>query len=141
MAGLTAADFEAAKARGNARRRGPRAESSHYDASRNRITVRPAAAVGFGLAPGDAAGLRGASTAGLKVIEVEPFGPGIQFPRLDVDLYVPALLQGVIAPRRWTASRLGAEGGQARSAANAAASRATGKRGPRPQLAGAADDG
>jgi hypothetical protein len=53
-------------------------------------------------------------------------------PRLDADLYVPALLEGVLGSRRWMAARLGAVGGQARTQAKAAAARANGRRGGRP---------
>jgi hypothetical protein len=69
----------------------------------------------------------------LKVIEVEAFGLGIHFPKLDTDLYVPALLEGVLGSKRWMAARLGEAGGRARSAAKAAASRENGKRGGRPR--------
>jgi hypothetical protein len=41
-----------------------------------------------------------ASAADLRVIEVEGFGLGIHFPRLDADLYVPALLQGVLGSKQ-----------------------------------------
>ncbi|MBW4093430.1 MAG: DUF2442 domain-containing protein [Proteobacteria bacterium] len=133
MADMTSADFAAAKARGDARLRGPRAESAHYDAGRNRIIVRLTTGVELGLAPGDVEGLRGATIADLKEIEVEAFGLGIHFPRLDADLYVPALLQAVVGTRRWMAAQLGAEGGRARSVAKAAAARANGKRGGRPR--------
>jgi hypothetical protein len=62
--------FEAAKARGEARMRGPRAESAHYDAGRNRVIVRLTTGVEIGFAPRDVEGLQHASTADLKAIEV-----------------------------------------------------------------------
>ncbi len=40
MAELTTEHFAAAKARGDARLRGPRAESAHYDAGRDRVVIR-----------------------------------------------------------------------------------------------------
>ncbi len=40
MIELTKEEFETAKARGEARMRGPRVESAHYDAGRNRVIVR-----------------------------------------------------------------------------------------------------
>ena len=40
MIELTTEQFGAAKARGEARLRGPRAESAHYDAGRDRVIVR-----------------------------------------------------------------------------------------------------
>ena len=133
MVELAKEEFEAAKARGEARLRGPRAETAHYDAGRNRIIVRLTTGVELGFAPHDVEGLQHASTDDLKVIEVEAFGLGIHFPKLDADLYVPALLQGVMGSKRWLAAQFGAAGGRARSAAKAAASRENGKRGGRPR--------
>jgi Protein of unknown function (DUF2442) len=133
MVELTTEQFEAAKARGEAHMRGPRAESAHYDAGRNRVIVRLTTGVEIGFAPRDVEGLQHASTDELKPIEVEAFGLGIHFPKLDADLYVPALLEGVLGSKRWMAARLGAAGGRACTPAKAAASRANGKRGGRPR--------
>ena len=137
MVELAKEEFEAAKARGEARLRGPRAESAHYDAGRNRVIVRLTTGVELGLAPRDVEGLQHASAEDLKAIEVEAFGLGIHFPKLDADLYVPALLQGVLGSKRWMAAQLGAAGGRTRSAAKAAASRENGKRGGRPRKSAA----
>ena len=113
MVELTTEEFETAKARGEARMRGPRAESAHYDAGRNRVIVRLTTGVELGFAPRDVEGLQDASVDDLKVIEVEAFGLGIHFPKLDTDLYVPALLEGVLGSKRWMAAQLGAAGGRA----------------------------
>jgi hypothetical protein len=138
MVELTTAEFAAAKARGEARMRGPRAASAHYDAGRNRVIVRLTTGVEIGFAPRDVEGLRDASIDDLKAIEVEAFGLGIHFPRLDADLYVPALLQGVLGSKRWMAAQLGSAAGHAHSPAKAAASRESGERGggPRKVVAG-----
>jgi Protein of unknown function (DUF2442) len=137
MVELAKEEFEAAKARGEARMRGPRAQSAHYDAGRNRIIVRLTTGIELGFAPRDVEGLQHASADDLKIIEVEAFGLGIHFPKLDADLYVPALLQGVLGSKRWLAAQLGAAGGRTRSAAKAAASRENGKRGGRPRKSAA----
>jgi hypothetical protein len=133
MVELTKAEFEAATARGEARMRGPRAASAHYDAGRNRIIVRLTTGVEIGFAPRDVEGPRGASAKDLKAMEVEAFGLGIHFPTLDADLYVPALLEGVLGSKSWMAAELGAAGGRTRTAAKAMASRENGKRGGRPR--------
>jgi hypothetical protein len=133
MAELTTEQFETAKARGEARLRGPRAESAHYDAERDRVIVRLTTGVEIGFAPRDAEGLQHATREDLAAIEVEAFGLGIHFPRLDADLYVPALLEGVLGSKSWMAARLGAAGGRARSGTKIAASRSNGKRGGRPR--------
>ncbi len=141
MADLTEDDFAAATARGEARLRGPRAESAHYDAGRNRVILRLTTGIEIGLVPGATEGLRGASADDLRAIEIDAFGLGIHFPRLDADLYVPALLQGVTGSRRWMAALLGAKGGRTRSPAKTATARANGKLGGRPRRAGGTSGG
>jgi hypothetical protein len=133
MVELTAEQFEAAKARGEARMRGPRAESAYYDAERDRVIVRLTTGVELGFAPRDVEGLQHASVSDLKAVEVEAFGLGIHFPTIDADLYVPALLEGMLGSTRWMAAQLGAAGGRTKSVAKAAASRENGKRGGRPR--------
>jgi hypothetical protein len=140
MVDLTTQQFDAAKERGDARMRGPRAESAHYDAGRNRVIIRLTTGVEIGFAPRDVEGLQHASIDDLKAIDVEAFGLGIRFPTLDADLYVPALLEGVLGSKRWMAARLGAAGGRTRSIAKSAASRENGKRGGRPRKVAIAGD-
>ncbi|TWB20954.1 DUF2442 domain-containing protein [Nitrospirillum bahiense] len=138
MAELTAAAFEEAQARGEERLRGPRAESAHYDAGRNRVIVLLTTGIEVGFPPDVVEGLAGAAAADLAEIEVEAFGLGLHFPRLDADLYVPALLEGILGSKRWMAEHspaamLGAKGGRARGGAKASAARENGKRGGRPK--------
>jgi hypothetical protein len=71
MAELTAEQFAAAKARGEARMRGPRAVSAHYDAGCHRIIVRLSTGAELGLIPRDVEGLQDASPEDLKAIEVK----------------------------------------------------------------------
>ncbi|HEY5300288.1 MAG TPA: DUF2442 domain-containing protein [Acetobacteraceae bacterium] len=133
MVELTTEQFEAAKARGEARMRSPRAETAHYDAGRNRVIIRLTTGVEIGFAPRDAEGLQHASANDLHAIEVQAFGLGIHFPTLDADLYVPALLEGVLGSDRWMAAQHGASGGRTRDIAKAAASRRHGEHGDRPR--------
>lgn len=105
MVELTTEQFEAAKARGEARLRGPRADRAHYDAGRGRVIVRLTTGVEIGFAPRDAEGLQHAKRDDLAVIEVDALGLGIHFPRLDADLYVPALLEGALGSETWMAAR------------------------------------
>jgi hypothetical protein len=135
MTEITGKQFEAAKQRGEDRLRGPRAVAAHYDAGRGRVVITLSTGIELGLAPRDVEGLAGAAAEDLRIIKVEELGLGIHFPRLDADLYVPALLEGILGSRRWMAARLGAAGGQARSPAKAAAARANGRRGGRPRKA------
>jgi hypothetical protein len=133
MVELSTEQFAAAKARGEARMRGPRAESAQYDAGRGLVVIRLTTGVEIGFAPRDVEGLQAASADDLAAIEVEACGLGIHFPTLDADVYVPALLEGVLGSKRWMAAQLGAAGGRTRSVAKAAASRENGKRGGRPR--------
>jgi hypothetical protein len=71
------------------------------------------------------------------MIEVDAFGLGLHFPRMDADLHVPALLEGVLGSKSWMAARLGAAGGRVRSNVKAAAWRDNGKRGGRRKTYGA----
>ena len=105
MAELTTEEFEAARSRGDMR--GTRAESAHYDAGRDRVIVRLTTGIEIGFAPRDAEGLQNASRDDLAAIEVEAAGLGIHFPRLDADLYVPALLDGVLGSKSWMTARSG----------------------------------
>jgi len=60
-------------------------------------------------------GLGGATAEQMRRYELLGGGTGIHFPELDVDLYVPALIEGVYGNRRWM-PRLGRKGGGAKSA-------------------------
>src|SRR5213076_2340141 len=125
---LSAEELEAAKARGRARMRGPRAAGAHYDAGRNRVIVRLTTGIEIAFAPHDVEGLQHASTDDLKSIEVEAFGLGIHFPTIDADLYVPALLKGVLGSKRWMATRLATTSGRVRDAPTPGATRENGNR-------------
>ncbi len=103
MADMTPEQFQEAQMRGEARLRGPLAESAHYVAGRGRLIVRLASGVEIGFPPALAEGLEHATAADLAVIEVDACGLGIHIPALDADLYVPALLEGILGSERWMA--------------------------------------
>ena len=131
MGELNAEELAAAKARGDARMGGPRAESAHYDAGRNRVIVKLTTGIEIAFAPRDVEGLQHASVEDLKSIEVEAFGIGIHFPTLDADLYVPALLKGVLGSKRWMAARRAATAGHVRDASKPSGADENGSRGSR----------
>ena len=79
--------------------------------------------------------LEASHPAQLEPIEISPSGFGIHFPKLDADLYLPALLEGFLGSKRWMAGRLGAVGGRSKSAAKVSAARKNGRTGGRPRKA------
>ena len=81
-----------------------------------------------------AQGLENGSSKDLAEIQIEARGLGLHWPRLDVDLYVPSLLQGVLGTRKWMAE-IGKLGGSVTSAAKAKAAAENGKLGGRPKKA------
>jgi hypothetical protein len=111
----------------------PRAVSAYYDRKTGRIVVHLSSRLIVSFSPADAEGLEDARPSQLKDIEISPSGFGIHVPALDVDLYVPGLLEGFLGSKAWMASRLGQMGGRSRSKGKQAASRANGKRGGRPR--------
>jgi Protein of unknown function (DUF2442) len=50
--------------------------------------------------PQNVEGLEGAKPAQLGTIEISPSGLGLHFPKLEADLYLPALLAGWLGSRR-----------------------------------------
>jgi hypothetical protein len=112
-----------------------RATSAHYDADRARIVISLSNGLELTVPVGLAQGLAGAQPSDLAQIEVTPAGLGLHWPRLDADLYLPALLEGVFGTRRWMAKVMGKAGGHSTSTAKAAAARKNGKLGGRPRRA------
>ena len=127
------ATFDAAIARGEQRLRGPHAVSAHYDAARDRIMVEMSTGIEISFSPKQAQGLERAHPDELSEIEITPSSLGLHFPKIDADIYVPALLEGVLGSAKWMAGQMGRIGGAARSASKAQAARENGKRGGRPR--------
>ncbi len=111
----------------------PKAVSAKYDRHIRRIVIQLSSNLGIFFSPRDAEGLEHATPAQLDEIEISPSGYGIHFPKLDADLYLPALLEGVFGSERWVASRMGMRGGSSRSAAKTMAARTNGRKGGRPK--------
>ena len=111
----------------------PRAVRARYDRRLRRIIIRFSAGLEVSFSPRDAQGLEKATAAQLERIEISPSGHGIHFPKIDADIYLPALLMGFLGSRNWIAGRLGALGGKSRSAAKVAAAKRNGRRGGRPK--------
>jgi hypothetical protein len=111
----------------------PHIVKAHYDAKLRRVFLHLSNHAWFAFRPEDAQGLGEATTAQLKKIEITPSTFGIDFPLLDAQFDITALMQGHFGSRKWMAARLGAAGGASRSNAKATAARANGKLGGRPR--------
>jgi hypothetical protein len=111
----------------------PRVISARYDRRTGRIVIHLSSRLIVSFAPEDAQGLETAQPSQLNQIEISPSGFGLYFPAVDADLYVPALLEGFLGSKSWTASRLGQVGGRSTSKGKKAASRANGRLGGRPR--------
>ena len=71
----------------------PRAVAASFDRRTGRIVIELSSGLEVGFLPQMAEGLEQASPAQLGKIEITPSGYGIHFPRLNADLYLPALFQ------------------------------------------------
>ncbi len=112
----------------------PIAISARSDRRTGRVVIELSSGLEVGFLPEHAEGLQNASAAELEKIEITLSGYGIHFPKLDADLYLPALLQGFYGSKKWMAARLGRLGGASRSHAKVSASRKNGKLGGRPRV-------
>lgn len=130
---VTKAEFEKAQAQARVERDAGHVHAARFDRHRRRVIVRLSTGVEVTFPAVLAEGLAGASPDDLAEIEISPTGLGLHWPRLDADLYVPALLQGVFGSRNWMASRMGAAGGRSRSSAKVTAARENGRKGGRPR--------
>lgn len=112
---------------------GPHAVGARYDRRLSRVVVSLSNGLELAFPPHLAEGLADAKPADLSTIEITPTGLGLHWPRLDADLYLPALLKGAFGSPRWMAGLLGKTGGLARTEAKAMAARRNGRKGGRPR--------
>lgn len=130
---ITERELEQAEVRMEAIRAAGHAVTARYDRRRSRVVVALNTGVELTFPTRIAEGLADASPDNLAEIEISPAGLGLHWPKLDADLYVPALLLGVFGSKQWMARQLGAQGGRSRTAAKVAASRENGRKGGRPR--------
>ena len=136
---ISEAEVKRAEGRMQARlKAAPWAVSAHYDRRVARIVVRLNTGLELAFPPHFAEGLAHAKPDDLSDIEITPSGLGLHFPKLDADLYLPALLEGVFGSREWMARQLGRLGGAVKSPAKINAARENGRKGGRPRKAIAA---
>ena len=125
-------DWDAANQRGQeALAAGPLAVSARYDQPTGKIMIELNNGVGLHIPPTLIQGMENATPADIAEIVIEGHGIGLYFPRLDADLYVPALARGILGTSAWM-RRLGRKGGASKSPAKAEAARRNGRLGGRP---------
>ena len=130
----TDAEIDAALERSKVHDRDPVAQSVEHIPNLNLLIVRLTNGRRLALPVEDVQGLASATHEQLESYELLGGGTGISFPALDVDLYVPALIEGVYGNRRWMA-QLGRKGGKAKTDAKRRAAQANGAKGGRPRKA------
>lgn len=81
----------------------PRAKSAYYDPASDRIVVQLQFGATFSFPAKLGQGLAAASPEDLAEVEVTPSGIGLHWEKLDADLSVPALLQGIYGNPAWMA--------------------------------------
>lgn len=109
---VTERELARAEARLKERRQAGYATSARYDRRSARVVVMLNTGVQVAFPAHLVEGLSGASSIDLSQIEISPAGLGLHWPRLDADVYVPALLQGVLGSKSWMARQLGSKGGR-----------------------------
>ena len=133
---VSSEEMKQARKRGAAvLKEGPTAVSARYDADHGKVVVELSSGLQIAFPPENAQGLENATPGELEIIEIASSGLGLHFPKLDADLYIPGLLQGVFGSKAWTAARSGAKGGASKSPAKTTAARANGTKGGRPRKA------
>lgn len=126
---VTSRQYEEALARGNAEF-APLASSARV--TQRKLRVEFTNGVSMAVPVELVEGLADATATQLSRVAVEGGGSSLHWDELDVDLFVPALVQGVMGTESWMA-RIGRSGGQARSQRKAAAARQNGMKGGRPR--------
>jgi len=134
MTNLTPEIIDTANRRGAAKKAAALiATSVRYDRRIARVVIGLSSGLEVAFLPAAVQGLGSAKPADLADAEISPSGLGIHFPRVDADIYLPALLEGFLGSKKWMAAELGRRGGKTASAAKTTASRKNGKLGGRPR--------
>ena len=132
---LTAKDrerFARARARGAARAADPSAVvDARYDAARDAIDLEFRSGAVITIPRHVVPSLGAVSPLALSGISVSPAGDALSWPLLDVDVYIPGLVERACGTRLF-ARATGQRGGLRRSKAKAAAARENGAKGGRP---------
>ncbi len=125
--------YAQARARGKARLEDPSAVVDvSYDSDTDAIELRFGGGGSMSIPRRIVPDLKGASKSKMESIVVSPAGDALSWPSLDVDVYVPGLVERAFGTRLFAAST-GRRGGRRRSEAKVAAAKANGAKGGRPR--------
>jgi hypothetical protein len=137
---ITDSDMQFATKRGAAKKAAfAGVQAVRFDARRHRLVISLHSGLELVFPPCAVPGLEKACSTDFKHVEISPSGMGLYFPDLDADVYIPALLSGLMGSKNWLASEMGKAGGRQSSVAKAKASKANGKLGGRPKKIKAAN--
>lgn len=106
--------------------------NAHYDLERDRIDLTFGGGGSMAIPRKIVPGLERADASKIQSIVVSPAGDALSWPSLDVDVYVPGLVERAFGTRLFAAAT-GRRGGRRRSSAKAAAAKANGAKGGRPR--------
>ena len=125
--------YARARAQGEARAQHPSAVvQARYEPDGDLIDLTFAGGGSMAIPRKAVPGLERATPATIESVVVSPAGDALSWPALDVDIYVPGLVERVFGTRLFAAAT-GRRGGRRRSKAKAAASKTNGAKGGRPR--------
>ncbi len=136
---VTDAAIDAAIARGRVYEENPfrpRAIAAAYRAKDDTLALTLATGVELAIPRSLLQGLADADPRDVVKVEIEDDGRSLHWESLDVDHFVPGLIDGVFGTRKWM-SEAGKIGGRAKTPAKVAAARHNGRKGGRPRKAAA----
>ena len=109
-----------------------RADAARYDRKTGRVVIELTNGYSYAFPAALVQDLQNASPDELADVRVNGYGFNLNFPALDVDLYVPALVSRIFGMRAWMVRELARIAGRKTSAAKASAPRVNGSKGSVP---------
>ena len=117
----------------------PRVIGARYEAKEDLVSLSFADGLRVSIPRKQLQGLERANQSQLSKIEIVGNGTGLHWPLLDVDHYVPGLLEHRFGTKRWM-NEIGRRGGLVKSEAKTEAARRNGLKGGRPRLSALRND-
>jgi hypothetical protein len=110
----------------------PNAIAARFSKRADALTITLATGVQLTIPRKLLQGLEDADPRDVAHVEIDDRGSALHWPTLDVDHYVPGLIDGIFGTRKWMAT-IGMTGGAASTPAKREAARKNGKKGGRPR--------